>query len=368
MQSANMQEGKTKRSSSNFWWQAAGIIGELLIAFAVICALYIAWQMWWTGEQAEHTQVEARQAISWQNPKTGDKTKIALPQNTDPPTLSKPKSEDLVARLYIPRFGNQWERNVVEGITPDILSKRGLGHYPTTQMPGAIGNFAVAGHRNGYGQPLGDVDLLKPGDAIVVRTKDYWFVYKYTSYKIVTPDHGEVIDANPDHPGEKPTKRMLTLTTCEPKYTAATHRWISYAKFAYWAKISDGIPKELSTIDEQGKVKFINNEQQSLVSRLSSLVPVMVVVLLVYMMIFVAGAIAWQWPELRAIHSGLKKKPDASIFGGLLRIQPGITAIRWILSILIYFFIVLALFQWIFPWGASTIPFLQQMSNYSTTV
>lgn len=368
MRSAHAQQTYTRSKGSNFCWQIAGVIGEILISFAIVCALYIAWQMWWTGAQVEHNQIETRQETSWQNPKTGNNAKIAMPQNGEPPKADKPTNDGLIARMYIPRFGNQWERNVIEGITPYILSKRGLGHYTETQMPGEIGNFAVAGHRNGYGQPLGDVDLLKPGDPIIVRTKDYWFVYKYTSYKIVTPEHIEVIAPNPDHPKEKPVKRMLTLTTCEPKYTAATHRWISYAEFSYWAKISDGIPKELSTIDEQGKVKFINNEQQSLVSHLSSLTPVMAIVAALYIIIFAAGAIAWQWPELRAIHAGIKSRPDASIFGFILRLQPGVAPIRWILALLIYFFIILALFQWVFPWGAATIPLLQQMSNYTTTV
>ena len=368
MRSAYAQERNSRRKGSSFGWQVVGVLSEVLISFAIICALYIAWQMWWTGAQSEHNQIETRQSTSWQNPKTGDKTKIALPQNGEPPKLSKPNGGDLVARMYIPRFGNQWERNVVEGTSLEILSLRGLGHYNETQMPGEIGNFAVAGHRSGYGQPLGDVDILKPGDPIVVRTKDYWFVYKYKSYKIVTPDQGQVIAPNPEHPNEKPTKRMITLTTCEPKYSMPTHRWISYGEFSYWAKISDGIPKELSTIDDQGKIKFINNEQQSLVSYLSSLTPVMTVVILLYIIIFAAGAIAWQWPELRAIRAGVKRKPDASIFGGILRIQPGIAVIRWILSLLIYFLIILILFQWIFPWAAANIPFLQHMSNYATTV
>ena len=78
---------------------------------------------------------------------------------------------------------------MVEGTDEAELSLHGLGHYPSTQMPGSVGNFAVAGHRNGYGRPLGDVDLLQEGDAIIVRTKDYWYVYKYTTYKIVTPEH-----------------------------------------------------------------------------------------------------------------------------------------------------------------------------------
>lgn len=366
MRSSHSNEESTRKSKSSFLWQTIGVIGEILIASAIVCVLYIVWQMWWTGAQAEHIQVEARQATSWTNPQGGDKTKIAIPQTDDPPALKdKNNIGDLIARLYIPRFGNQWERNVVEGTSNDILNLRGLGHYHESAMPGEIGNFAVAGHRAGYGQPLGDVDLLQPGDPIIVRTKDYWFVYKYTTHKIVTPDHGEVVAPNPEHPDEKPTKRMLTLTTCEPKYSVPTHRWISYGEFVYWAKIKDGIPKELSTLDENGHVRFINNEQQSLISRLDSLVPVMLVVIAIYIVIFAAGAVAWKWPELRLIRTGRKAKPDASIFGSILRYQPGIKPIRWVLSLLIYFFIALVLLQWIFPFAAATVPFLHQMSNYT---
>ena len=39
----------------------------------------------------------------------------------------------------------------------------------TTQMPGQVGNFAVAGHRNGYGQPLGDVDKLHDSPLTTIR-------------------------------------------------------------------------------------------------------------------------------------------------------------------------------------------------------
>ena len=79
--------------------------------------------------------------------------------------------------MYIPRFGDAWERNLVQGTDLAELNLHGLGHYVDSQMPGQVGNFAIAGHRNGYGQPLGDVDKLQPGDAVVVRTKDYWYVY-----------------------------------------------------------------------------------------------------------------------------------------------------------------------------------------------
>ena len=134
------------------------------------------------------------------------------------------------------------QRNLVEGTDLTQLNKHGLGHYTDSQMPGQVGNFAFAGHRNGYGQPLGDVDKLQEGDPIIVRTQDYWYVYHYTSYKIVLPTQTEVVAANPENPGAAPTKRMLTMTTCEPKYSTPTHRWISYAEFSYWAKVADGIP------------------------------------------------------------------------------------------------------------------------------
>lgn len=349
---------------SNVFWQAVGVFSEVLIATAIICVLYIVWQMWWTGAQAERTQIETRQSVSWENPSQRNKTKIAQPQTGKTPVSEHVKEGELLARLYIPRFGSQWERNVVEGTTTEILNRHGLGHYTHTQIPGEIGNIGIAGHRNGYGQPLIDVDQLKPGDPIVVRTKHYWYVYKYTKYKIVTPEHVEVLAANPDNPDSAPTKRYITLTTCEPKYSSPTHRWISYGEFEYWANVSDGIPKELSTLDENGNIKFINNEQRSFLSQFESLIPVMAVTVALYLIIFIAGAIAWQWPARRLVRVGIKEKPDASIFGGILRIQPGIAPIRWILSILIYFFIVLNLFQWFFPWASSTIPFLQSMSNY----
>ena len=187
-------------------WNVLGVLMEILFTLAAVCALYIVWQMWWTGVQAEHEQVEARQSVAWESPATdGEQTKVAPKQEGDPPVQPEQAAEgDLIAQIYIPRFGDQWERNIVEGTTLEQLNKHGMGHYTTSQMPGELGNFAVAGHRNGYGQPLGDVDKLQPGDAIVIRTQDYWYVYHYTEYEIVTPDHTEVVAANPESPGAAP--------------------------------------------------------------------------------------------------------------------------------------------------------------------
>ena len=306
-------------------WSVLGILGEVLMTLAAVCALYVVWQMWWTGVQSEHTQVETRQSASWSDPAGGDSSKVAKAQSGDVPVQPTSASDgELIAQVYVPRFGQGWVRNVVEGTDEAELSLHGLGHYPSTQMPGSVGNFAVAGHRNGYGRPLGDVDLLQEGDAIIVRTKDYWYVYKYTTYKIVTPEHSEVIAANPEDLNTPPSKRMITLTTCEPKYTTATHRWISYGELSYWAKVSDGVPQELATSSNSAKVAFSSsNTSQSFVSKLGTLQPIVLWALVAYLVLYIAALVAWRYPVLREIRAGKRRRPDASIYGWLLRHQRG---------------------------------------------
>ena len=158
---------------------------------------------------------------------------------------------------------------------------------------------------------------------------------------------------------------MLTITTCEPKYSTPTHRWISYAEFSYWAKVSDGIPKELSTTDANGRVKFINNEQPSFASSIDSLKPWILGALAAYLVVFIAAAVAWRWPLLASIRAGHRRKPDFSLYGSLMRIQPGVLPIRVVLMALLAFAAAAACFEWLFPWAAANIPVLQSMSNYT---
>ncbi|WEV60028.1 class E sortase [Bifidobacterium sp. ESL0728] len=357
------------RSKSRRLWTVLGIFAEILFTVAAICALYIIWQMWWTGVQSEHTQYNQRQSVSWSDPsKTASSSKgvnIAKAQDGTPPIQPQSANTgDMVAQIYIPRFGDQWQRNIVQGTDMNSLNQHGMGHYQESQMPGQIGNFAAAGHRNGYGQPLGDVDKLQVGDPIVLRTKDYWYVYTYTSYKIVTPDHVEVVAPNPENPNAPATERMITLTTCEPKYSTPTHRWISYGKFKYWAKVSDGVPQELTHMGQNGKVQFINNQKESAFAKLPSLIPIIIALLIIYLVLFIAAAIAWRWPLHRDIKADNVKKPDPSIYGGLTRLQPGIKGIRILLVVLLLLAVALAIMQWGCPWAASNIPILRQMSNY----
>ncbi len=114
-------------------------------------------------------------------------------------------------------------------------------------MPGQIGNFAVAGHRVGKGEPFLNIDKLRSGDAVVVETKSYWYVYRVKGHptgsdpqnstdadgipgrEIVSPSDGDVLLPVPNHSGAKPTEPLMTMTTCHPKFTA-TQRMIVYSK------------------------------------------------------------------------------------------------------------------------------------------
>ncbi|MDO4913530.1 MAG: class E sortase [Bifidobacteriaceae bacterium] len=356
-----------EHTARSIFWTIFGTIAEIVLTLGIICGLYVAWIQWWTGVESERTQAAQRSSVSWSSVSSDKETTIAKAQTEGdvPVQPTKAKAGELIAEIFIPRFGQQWSRNIVEGTDLAALNEHGLGHYTDTQFPGAIGNAAFAGHRNGYGEPLGDIDKLQEGDPIIVRTQDYWYVYTFTSYKIVNPEDSYVVQPNPDNPGSAPTKRLITLTTCEPKYSTPIHRWIAFGELKYWAKTADGIPEELAQKTADGKVKFVNQGKTSVFAQLPSLIPVIQVALAVYVILFIAAAFVWRWPVRRAIREGSRRKPYWSIYGSLMRLHPGPTFVELLQVLCIIVIVVAVLFQWVFPWMTGQIPYLRDMMAYT---
>lgn len=148
------------------------------------------------------------------------------------------------AILRIPRLGGPtWAKPVLQGVTLDVLAK-GLGHYPQTQLPGEVGNVAIAGHRAGHGNPLIDIDAIKPGDVMLVETRDSYFVYHAARTQIVPPNRVQVLDPVPDQPGVTPTAPWLTLTSCDPRY-GSTNRYIVFAQLSQTIPRAQGLPAGL---------------------------------------------------------------------------------------------------------------------------
>jgi sortase A len=182
--------------------------GELMITFGLIVLLFAAYEVWGitAAVEAEQSTLDDQLSQDWAQP---DPTVSAGPTVT----ALKPPAGGAIARLYIPALKKHWV--VVQDVTQAALRK-GPGHYPDSALPGRKGNFSVAGHRNRA--TFWRLDELKIGDAIVVETKSDWYVYTMTAQKIVLPTAVEVVYPVPGKRGVKPTKAMLTLTTCNPKF------------------------------------------------------------------------------------------------------------------------------------------------------
>lgn len=107
--------------------------------------------------------------------------------------------------MYVPRFGPDWNKPVLEGTGTDLL-KKGLGHYAGTARLGGMGNFAVAGHRRTYGDPFKDIPELRPGDPVILKDATGWYTYTVRAEPLRTlPTEVGVIDpVRPARPSGPP--------------------------------------------------------------------------------------------------------------------------------------------------------------------
>jgi LPXTG-site transpeptidase (sortase) family protein len=115
-------------------------------------------------------------------------------------------------KISIPKI--ELEYVVYEG-TDTITLKKGAGHESVTPLPGQEGRCTISGHRTTYGAPFNRVDELEEGDLIYLETLDGdRYLYAVTSLEIVKPTDVWVLEGT--------EKEELLLTTCHPKYSAAS--------------------------------------------------------------------------------------------------------------------------------------------------
>lgn len=235
-------------------------IGQTLITLGLVVLLFAVYEVWITNIFAHREQVKVYNALhkEWLN-------------GVDPLSLPQTGAHAIplgsgIAVLYIPRLGADYHFAIVQGsvVPDDSQLEKGPAHYADTQLPGQVGNFGVAGHRVGKGEPFLNIDKLRVNDAVIVETKTRWWIYRVlgsppgsdpqdnmTSIKakpdnasgpttrfdvpgreIVDPSDGNVLLPVPNHPGYVPTNAaLMTMTTCHPKFTAS-QRMIVHAKLA----------------------------------------------------------------------------------------------------------------------------------------
>jgi sortase A len=208
--------------------------GEVLITLGVLLLLMCAYQLWWTNVESAAAISASRDDIvkSWHEPAP---TPSSSGTGT-PSTAPTPSYGTGFALLYVPRLRDKvWGLPIHQGVGKDVLAQ-GAGHYRTTAMPGEVGNFAIAAHRSTHDEPFANFPDLRAGDKVYVQTRTEWYVYTLTKDDPnLSPTDIWVVQPVPGRPGAKPTQKLMTMTTCTPRY-GSTGRW------AWWASLTATSP------------------------------------------------------------------------------------------------------------------------------
>jgi sortase A len=239
-----------------------GILGELLITAGVILGLYVVWEVLWSTVEARPMQAHALEVVHVRAEYVAPVTIEDLPPGEPPvfapeytdniPIIEGPTGSDPWLSLHVPRWGYDFNVAIAEGTGDPVINAGLIGHYPETQNAGELGNFATAAHRITHGEPFARIQELRDGDELIVETDEYYLVYEMYEYKIVDPFDMSVVWPVPGQAGVEPVRRLITLTTCHPRYTS-THRYIVWGELQYWTKKAEGPLKALTPPDLRGE-------------------------------------------------------------------------------------------------------------------
>ena len=194
-------------------------LAELFFTASALVLLFLIYQLWFTTEVAKLEQAAVAERLT------------ALMGAAPESEVSDPVAEviatsDLsgVGLLYIPALKDQvWGLPIISGTNNRALAQ-GVGHYQKTELPGQVGNFAIAGHRATDGEPFAYFEKLKAGDLVYVQTTAGWFTYQLVQDQKILETEVWVLDDDPIGLGEQ---KLITLTTCDP-------RWNSTRRWAWW--------------------------------------------------------------------------------------------------------------------------------------
>lgn len=346
------------RPSGAGWAMLDVLIGLIMLALLYMGVQWV-WQYWGSGLDVITSTHRIEQAAGWESAKTaaddGKTPRIAESKTGEPPAEARPAHGGMIGYLRIPRLGADWSALIQEGTDQAILDRMGVGHYESSPMPGQLGATAYAGHRNP--PSLWDLDHVKAGDAVVVETRDHWYVYKVTHMQLVGATDVQVLE-----PEEG--RRTLVLTTCDPKYATANGRYnrlVAFADFQYWADKADGTVAELLTNDTEAKpnAAAVIADVGERVSRVTKDMPVTPFLALVglgsWLVLDLGAWLVWRersWQ--RMLRKGWWCRANPMVV--LWRIQAGPLFLRIPLCLLMWMGLVFACFAWTCPWFAETFP------------
>jgi sortase A len=188
------------------------VLAWALISIGVLTLGYLAWLFWGTDQQNAAMQTEAssqlEETLDRPTPEpehvdTGSGVIEYYPE--DPVGVGEPFGFMTIPSIELTDVA------VFEGVDRETLQS-GPGHVRASPLPGQPGNAVMSGHRTTYGRPFFDFDLLELGDEIEVETAIG--THLYAVREVIVVEASDVWVADPKPGG------WLTLTTCEPKFSA----------------------------------------------------------------------------------------------------------------------------------------------------
>ncbi|NHC44152.1 class E sortase [Motilibacter aurantiacus] len=155
------------------------------------------------------------------------------------PSASPARTRVVTASMSIPALGLRGLKVVpYTGTTDDApgtrIQNRGVAASPRGTAggvgPGEIGNYLVTGHRLSAGGVFRELPALEEGDTVTVTSDGVAYTYvitgtRETSFRSRT-SLARQRAAVPGFPGRKPTKAMITISTCAtPEDHAEGNYW-----------------------------------------------------------------------------------------------------------------------------------------------
>jgi sortase A len=195
------------------------MVGFVLLATGIVLIGFSGYQLYWHHTSTEKALAVAEELIAAreESGQNALETDAAETGPASPTSESNYQTDDIIGILKIPALAETYP--IIEGTDEEMLVK-GVGHYPTTALPGGNEQILLSGHRGTVFQRLGE---LQAGDRFIVEMGYGHFEYEMRTSEIVSADDTTVITPR----GEE----LLTLSTCYPfSYIgSAPERYIIYA-------------------------------------------------------------------------------------------------------------------------------------------
>ncbi len=215
---ADSDESRESQASGSRGVSAFTLVGIVLILLGLAVLGYVAWEYFGTNVVAERQAESNVQKLesAWKDP-------LAASSSGEPVSPAQLPPGNAMALIRIPALGSDWVWPVVVGTDLDDLDGT-VGWYSDTAAPGEVGNFAVAGHRVTHGEPFRRLLELGVKDQVIIETRTATYTYQLDNdpAKLTVPDTaGWVLDPVPGKDGQKPSKALITLTTCQDLFRSA---------------------------------------------------------------------------------------------------------------------------------------------------